>query len=182
MLQNKRLHLVLYLDGEEEWLDLSNEMVVYLRATKGGGLSTGHFLSSKYERRDSLSIGCRGRGHVKKGVTTLCAPRGVVLHHAELWLQRVVGISQSSGPVHGWHDCSCQHRRHVLTAVVRCPDTVAFCCRPAVPVPSSGEDVPKARDALGWHVSVYWKDDKQFYNGQVVDFDATTCKHKVGAG
>jgi hypothetical protein len=39
--------------------------------------------------------------------------------------------------------------------------------------------VPKARDALGWHVSVYWKDDKQFYHGQVAEFDASSGKHKV---
>jgi hypothetical protein len=38
---------VLYLDGEEEWLDLSNEMVVWNKATRGGALSAGHFLSSE---------------------------------------------------------------------------------------------------------------------------------------
>jgi hypothetical protein len=42
--------------------------------------------------------------------------------------------------------------------------------------------VPKGRDALGWHVAVYWKDDKQFYTGQVVDYDANAGKHKVGVG
>jgi hypothetical protein len=47
-IQSKRLHHVLYLDGEEEWLDLSNEKVEWLRATRGGALSTGHFLSSEW--------------------------------------------------------------------------------------------------------------------------------------
>lgn len=42
--------------------------------------------------------------------------------------------------------------------------------------------MPKGRDALGWHVAVYWKDDKQFYTGQVVDYDANAGKHKVGVG
>jgi hypothetical protein len=46
------------------------------------------------------------------------------------------------------------------------------------PLPA-GEEVPKARDALGWHIAVYWKDDKQFYPGQVADFDASNGKHKV---
>lgn len=41
------MHHVLYLDGEEEWLDLSNEMVVWNKATRGGALSAGHFLSSE---------------------------------------------------------------------------------------------------------------------------------------
>jgi hypothetical protein len=45
--QSKRLHHVLYLDGEEEWLDLSNEVVVWARATRGGAVSAGHFLSSE---------------------------------------------------------------------------------------------------------------------------------------
>jgi hypothetical protein len=47
-LQSKRLHHVLYLDGEEEWLDLSNEMVVWARAMRGSALSAGHFLSSEF--------------------------------------------------------------------------------------------------------------------------------------
>jgi hypothetical protein len=45
---------------------------------------------------------------------------------------------------------------------------------------SAGDEVPKARDALGWHIAVYWKDDKQFYPGQVADFDPSNGKHKVG--
>lgn len=44
----------------------------------------------------------------------------------------------------------------------------------------TGDEVPKARDALGWHVSVYWKDDKQFYHGQVAEYDASSGKHMVG--
>jgi hypothetical protein len=48
-LQSKRLHHVLYLDGEEEWLDLSNEMVVWARAMRGSALSAGHFLSSEFD-------------------------------------------------------------------------------------------------------------------------------------
>lgn len=52
-----------------------------------------------------------------------------------------------------WHACGCVH---------------------------TGDEVPKARDALGWHVSVYWKDDKQFYHGQVAEYDASSGKHKVG--
>lgn len=43
----------------------------------------------------------------------------------------------------------------------------------------AGDEVPKARDALGWHIAVYWKDDKQFYPGQVADFDTSNGKHKV---
>jgi hypothetical protein len=57
---------------------------------------------------------------------------------------------------------------------------------PAAPllplIAPAGDEVPKGRDALGWHVAVYWKDDKQFYTGQVVDFDANAGKHKVWRG
>jgi hypothetical protein len=37
----KRQHHLLYLDGEEEWADLSRENVVWLRATRHGALSAG---------------------------------------------------------------------------------------------------------------------------------------------
>jgi hypothetical protein len=53
---------VLYLDGEEEWLDLSNEMVVWNKATRGGALSAGHFLSSE------CSKGAWGEGDGLRGM------------------------------------------------------------------------------------------------------------------
>jgi hypothetical protein len=39
--------------------------------------------------------------------------------------------------------------------------------------------MPRGREAIGWHLSVYWKDDKQFYKGQVSDYDPTSDKHQV---
>lgn len=45
-----------------------------------------------------------------------------------------------------------------------------------------GDDVPKGRDAVGWHIAVYWKDDKTFYGGEIIDFENSTGRHKVRAG
>jgi hypothetical protein len=39
--EGRRQHHLLYLDGEEEWADLSRENVVWLRATRHGALSAG---------------------------------------------------------------------------------------------------------------------------------------------
>jgi hypothetical protein len=39
--------------------------------------------------------------------------------------------------------------------------------------------MPKALDAIGWKVCVYWKDDQRFYDGIIRDFDAATGKHRV---
>lgn len=41
LLQARRKHHVLYLDGEEEWLDLSKENVVWIKATRHGAISAG---------------------------------------------------------------------------------------------------------------------------------------------
>jgi hypothetical protein len=43
----------------------------------------------------------------------------------------------------------------------------------------SGDEVPKGRDAIGWRIAVYWKDDRTFYEGQVYDYEASTGRHKV---
>lgn len=52
------------------------------------------------------------------------------------------------------------------------PIIYVWCC-------SAGEDLPKGRDAIGWRVAVYWKDDRTFYEGDVRDFDNSTGRHKV---
>ncbi|KAF8065602.1 hypothetical protein HT031_003203 [Scenedesmus sp. PABB004] len=84
--EHRRRHHVLYLDGEEEWADLTLERVAWLRASRHGAVSAG------------------------------------VVH---------------------------------------------------------GDDVPKARDAVGWRVSVYWKADRAFYLGEVLDYEPATGRHKV---
>eukprot|EP00878_Enallax_costatus_P031057 GHUV01033893.1.p1 GENE.GHUV01033893.1~~GHUV01033893.1.p1 ORF type:complete len:108 (-),score=15.23 GHUV01033893.1:792-1115(-) len=43
-----------------------------------------------------------------------------------------------------------------------------------------GDDVPKGRDAVGWHIAVYWKDDRTFYEGEIIDFENSAGRHKVG--
>jgi hypothetical protein len=44
---------------------------------------------------------------------------------------------------------------------------------------AAGDDVPKGRDAVGWRVAVYWKDDRTFYEGELADYEASTGRHKV---
>ena len=44
---------------------------------------------------------------------------------------------------------------------------------------SPGEDIPKGREAIGWRIAVYWKDDRTFYDGEIKDFDNSTGRHKV---
>ena len=46
--QSKRRHHVLYLDGEEEWLELGSELVVFLRAARSTAITAGHFLTSEW--------------------------------------------------------------------------------------------------------------------------------------
>ncbi|WIA16327.1 hypothetical protein OEZ85_013026 [Tetradesmus obliquus] len=82
----RRQHHLLFLDGEEEWADLSREHVVWLRATRPGALSAG-----------------------------------------------------------------------IVT----------------------GDEVPKGRDAVGWRVAVYWKDDHTFYEGTLADYEPSSARHKV---
>ncbi|WIA36524.1 hypothetical protein OEZ86_007818 [Tetradesmus obliquus] len=82
----RRQHHLLFLDGEEEWADLSREHVVWLRATRPGALSAG-----------------------------------------------------------------------IVT----------------------GDDVPKGRDAVGWRMAVYWKDDRTFYEGTLADYEPSSARHKV---
>eukprot|EP00775_Hariotina_reticulata_P003944 gene3944-4198_t len=43
----------------------------------------------------------------------------------------------------------------------------------------AGDEVPKGRDAIGWRIAVYWKDDRMFYEGEVCDYEASTGRHKV---
>lgn len=42
-----------------------------------------------------------------------------------------------------------------------------------------GEEAPKGRDALGWRIAVYWKDDRLFYEGRLNDYEPATGRHKV---
>lgn len=43
----------------------------------------------------------------------------------------------------------------------------------------AAEDLPKGRDAIGWRIAVYWRDDRTFYEGEVVEYDNGTGKHRV---
>lgn len=45
--------------------------------------------------------------------------------------------------------------------------------------PAAGDDVPKGRDAVGWRVAVYWKDDRTFYEGTLADYEPSSARHKV---
>jgi hypothetical protein len=44
---------------------------------------------------------------------------------------------------------------------------------------AAGDDVPKGRDAVGWRVAVYWKDDRTFYEGELADYEPSSGRHKV---
>jgi hypothetical protein len=43
----------------------------------------------------------------------------------------------------------------------------------------AAEDLPKGRDAIGWRIAVYWRDDRTFYEGEIVEYDNGTGKHRV---
>jgi hypothetical protein len=43
----------------------------------------------------------------------------------------------------------------------------------------AGDDVPKGRDAVGWRIAVYWKDDRTFYEGELADYEPSAGRHKV---
>lgn len=40
------------------------------------------------------------------------------------------------------------------------------------------EGVPQGRAALGWRVAVYWRDDRAFYEGVVVQYDPGSGRHR----
>lgn len=41
--ERKKKHHVLYLDGEEEWVDLGQEALVWIKASRHGAISAGHY-------------------------------------------------------------------------------------------------------------------------------------------
>ena len=41
----KKKHHLLYLDGEEEWVDLSKELLVWVKASRHGAISAGQLRS-----------------------------------------------------------------------------------------------------------------------------------------
>jgi hypothetical protein len=41
--ERKKKHHVLYLDGEEEWVDLGQEALLWVKASRHGAISAGHY-------------------------------------------------------------------------------------------------------------------------------------------
>jgi hypothetical protein len=70
----------------------------------------------------------------------------------------------------------------VYSTLLQVEHTGTYTCTPFLylSVYSIGDEIPRGREAIGWHLSVYWKDDKQFYKGQVSDWDPASDKHQVG--
>lgn len=48
-----------------------------------------------------------------------------------------------------------------------------------IPLPPADVSVPTKRDAVGWRVAVYWRQDKSLYDGNIVSFDNSTGKHEI---
>jgi hypothetical protein len=138
---------VLYLDGEEEWLELGSETVVFLRAARSTAITAGHFLTSEW------LAGARARGGLGCGTGRADGP---------VCTGRERGMNNRAAPL------SLTHTLHTSA--------------PPTNQPSTADDVSKkgGHDAVGWHLAVYWKDDKQFYQGQVADYNPASGKHKVG--
>ncbi|KAK9824439.1 hypothetical protein WJX72_010256 [[Myrmecia] bisecta] len=50
--------------------------------------------------------------------------------------------------------------------------------RPPAGVPH-GEPAPEGRQAEGWRVGVYWKEDTIFYDGEIIGYDPSTGRHEI---
>lgn len=159
-LQARRKHHVLYLDGEEEWLDLSRENLVWVKATRHGAISAGVVTG----------------GNIRQ-LLCVCAPDCWICPCLQLCACRVA-VDCMSDVTMSCSMCSrcCSTSCHGHAACVHSGyDKLVF-----AGVPMTGDDVPKGRDALGWRIAVYWKDDRMFYEGEIIDFENSTGRHKVG--
>lgn len=43
----------------------------------------------------------------------------------------------------------------------------------------SDETIPSGRNAIGWRVAIYWKDDMVFYDARIIGYDNATGRHQV---
>eukprot|EP00210_Caulerpa_lentillifera_P003257 g3109.t1 len=44
---------------------------------------------------------------------------------------------------------------------------------------NDGEAIPSGKNAVGWKISVFWKDDVKFYDGRITKYDGSTGRHRV---
>lgn len=43
----------------------------------------------------------------------------------------------------------------------------------------AGQPPPRGEGLVGWRIAVYWKEEKQFYQGTVEDYDAELDQHTI---
>jgi hypothetical protein len=158
----RRLHHVLYLDGEHEWLDLTREAAVWVRAPlPGGAVSAG------------VIPGARGGRGARAGpAPSLHAPR------AEQRGRHGVRVV----PARRGKRAALQPRsraRPPAPAGAPLPRPTPLFAGPRSPPPTAAAaDIPKGRAAVGWRVAVYWRDDRTFYEGQIMSYDAPSGCHR----
>lgn len=43
----------------------------------------------------------------------------------------------------------------------------------------SDDNIPSGRNAIGWRIAVYWKEDMMFYDARIIGYDNATGRHQI---
>ena len=171
--EDKARHHVLYDDGEDEWLDLGAERLVWhkpgCRPAVAAGLPEGALPSGS----------CTGRQRRLLSIAT------------DMYKCQYISAFQLQTR---WQAGSCQARspaayllpRRVSNEPVEIGSELCAVGDQGphrqdsmVYIAMAGTGQPCGRDAVGWRVGVYWRDDHVFYPGIVDDVHRPTGHHII---
>ena len=190
---SQQKHLILYDDGEIEWLSLSDQDFRYVSPkTKSGGCSERFQIAMKsfgaLDGEGAKSAPAQSRGRMKE--SQLRDPKDkcfgavswkVTIQGGDgLWYGAELIGYDSTRNLHmalfddGEHEWISVKEEKIVWHYHRADkNTLIF---PGKPITHSD---PVKKKAVGWRVAVYWLGDMEFFHGEVVDYDEDSDTYEI---